>query len=172
MKILVTGACGTIGLAVTEKLANSGHEVIGYDRVGSDLPYGATLIEGDVRDFARVTWAARGWEAGIHLAAVADGATVSDILSINALGAYGFLAAAKRPALVIATTAFHRLVSISTSAGDCDRGRTYAAGGRKGGRRSLVHSENTTATCVRQTRRAGTTGTGTKPAAATAEITE
>ncbi|GLQ55164.1 NAD-dependent epimerase/dehydratase family protein [Devosia nitrariae] len=95
MKILVTGACGTIGLAVTEKLVSANHEVIGYDRVGSELPDGASLIEGDVRDFAHLKEAARGCEAGIHLAAVADGATVSDILSINALGAYGFLAAAK-----------------------------------------------------------------------------
>jgi nucleoside-diphosphate-sugar epimerase len=94
VKILVTGASGTIGLAVTEKLVSANHEVIGYDRVGSELN-GASLIEGDVRDFAHLTEAARGCEAGIHLAAVADGATVSDILSINALGAYGFLAAAK-----------------------------------------------------------------------------
>jgi NAD+ dependent glucose-6-phosphate dehydrogenase len=94
MKILVTGASGTIGLAVTEKLVSANHEVIAYDRVGSE-PHGARLIEGDVRDFARLTEAARGCEAGIHLAAVADGATVSDILSINTLGAYGFLAAAR-----------------------------------------------------------------------------
>jgi nucleoside-diphosphate-sugar epimerase len=95
MRILVTGASGTIGLAVTEKLVSASHEVIGYDRVGSELPEGASLIEGDVRDFEHLTEAARSCEAGIHLAAVADGATVSDILSINALGAYGFLAAAK-----------------------------------------------------------------------------
>ncbi len=80
MKILVTGACGTIGLAVTERLVSANHEVIGYDRVGSELPYGASLIEGDVRDFAHLTEAARGCEAGIHLAAVADGASVSEIL--------------------------------------------------------------------------------------------
>jgi nucleoside-diphosphate-sugar epimerase len=95
MKVLVTGACGRIGLAVTEKLVSANYEVVAYDRVGSELPDGASLIEGDVRDFARMTEAARGCEAGIHLAAVADGATVSDILSINALGAYGFLAAAR-----------------------------------------------------------------------------
>jgi nucleoside-diphosphate-sugar epimerase len=95
MKVLVTGACGRIGLAVTEKLVSANHEVVAYDRAGSDLPHGASLIEGDVRDFAHVTEVARGCEAGIHLAAVADGATVTEILSINALGAYGFLAAAR-----------------------------------------------------------------------------
>ena len=95
MKILVTGASGTIGLAVIEKLVSANHEVIGYDRVGAGLPDGAVLIEGDVRDFARLAEAARGCEAGIHLAAVADGAVISDILSINTLGAYGFLAAAR-----------------------------------------------------------------------------
>jgi nucleoside-diphosphate-sugar epimerase len=95
MKVLVTGACGTIGLAVTEKLASAGHEVIGYDRVASELPYAASLIEGDVRDFARVAEAARGCDAGIHLAAVSGEATAGDILSVNALGAYGFLAAAR-----------------------------------------------------------------------------
>lgn len=95
MKILVTGACGPIGLAVTEKLVSAGHEVIGYDRVGSELPCGATLIEGDVTDFAHLTEAARGCDAGIHLAAVSGEATATDILSVNALGAYGFLAAAR-----------------------------------------------------------------------------
>lgn len=94
MKVLVTGACGRVGLAVTERLVSAYHQVIAYDRVVSKLPDGASLIEGDVRDFAHLTEAARGCEAGIHLAAVADGATVTDILSINALGAYGFLAAA------------------------------------------------------------------------------
>ena len=95
MKVLVTGACGTIGLAVAEKLVSANCEVVAYDRVRSELPDGASLIEGDVRDFTHLAEAASGCEAGIHLAAVADGATVSDILSINALGAYGFLAAAK-----------------------------------------------------------------------------
>ena len=95
MKVLVTGACGTIGLAVTDKLVSANCEVVAYDRVRSELPGGARLIEGDVRDFAQLAEAARGCDAGIHLAAVADGASVSDILSINAFGAYGFLAAAK-----------------------------------------------------------------------------
>jgi nucleoside-diphosphate-sugar epimerase len=118
MKILVTGACGTIGLAVTEKLVSANHEVIGYDRVGPELPYGASLIEGDVRDFAHLTEAARGCEAGIHLAAVADGATVSDILSINAIGAYVFLAAAKEAGFrrtIIAGSA-----PVHLPASDCD----------------------------------------------------
>lgn len=95
MKILVTGACGEIGLAVTAKLASAGHGVVGYDRIGADLPDGATLIEGDVRDFAHVAEAASGCDAGIHLAAVSGQATANDILSVNALGAYGFLAAAR-----------------------------------------------------------------------------
>jgi nucleoside-diphosphate-sugar epimerase len=96
MKVLVTGASGAIGLAVAERLVSANFEVVAYDCVRSELPDGVRLIEGDVRDFARLAEAATGCEAGIHLAAVADGATVSDILSVNALGAYGFLAAAKK----------------------------------------------------------------------------
>ena len=76
MKILVTGAYGTIGRAVTGKLIGVGHEVIGYDCVGSELQDGYTLIRGDVRDFAHLMEAAQSCDAGIHLAAVAGEAVL------------------------------------------------------------------------------------------------
>lgn len=95
MKILVTGVSGTIGLAVAERLMAAGHEVVGYDVIGSARASGLTMIVGDVRDFARLRHAARGCDAGLHLAAVAGETDAFDMLAINALGAYGFLAAAR-----------------------------------------------------------------------------
>src|SRR5688500_7231767 len=95
MKVLVTGAAATWGIALSERLVALGHDVIAYDLRGEGVPSGARFVEGDVRDFDRLDEAARECEAGIHLAVVSEGWQAKDILSVNVLGTYGFLHAAR-----------------------------------------------------------------------------
>ncbi|HEX7963202.1 MAG TPA: UDP-glucose 4-epimerase GalE [Candidatus Saccharimonadales bacterium] len=58
MKIVVTGGAGYIGSVVTAHLLEAGHEVVVIDNLSQGhrdaVPEGATLIEADIRDFARV----------------------------------------------------------------------------------------------------------------------
>jgi nucleoside-diphosphate-sugar epimerase len=95
MKVLITGAGSIIGRALTATLLATGHAVVAYDLRGEDMPTGATFIKGDVMDFSRLAEAARSCDAGIHLATLAGESRQADILSVNVLGAYGFLQAAR-----------------------------------------------------------------------------
>lgn len=53
MKVIVTGASGGIGGAVSEKFLKEGHEVTGIDRRGPVIRHeNYTHIQGDVRDYA------------------------------------------------------------------------------------------------------------------------
>ncbi len=73
---LVTGGCGFIGFALCRALAAAGHQVVAYDDLsrgrGENLPAGARLIQGDIRDSRRLTEAVAeaAPEALIHLAAI------------------------------------------------------------------------------------------------------
>ena len=73
---LVTGGCGFIGYALCRRLAVAGHRVVAYDDLSrgraDNLPEGARLIEGDIRDPGRLAEAisAVGPDAVIHLAAI------------------------------------------------------------------------------------------------------
>lgn len=74
MRVLVTGGEGFVGSHVVDRLQASGHEPWIYDRVA---PAGGPTsdvqrIVGDVRDERALLRAARGCDAIIHLAAVAD----------------------------------------------------------------------------------------------------
>jgi UDP-glucose 4-epimerase len=75
MKVLVTGGLGFLGRPIAAALVHAGHEVRIMDN-GSrpsplgPLPYEVELMEGDVRDAARVGPACRGCELVLHLAAV------------------------------------------------------------------------------------------------------
>ncbi|XVU24560.1 SDR family oxidoreductase [Actinoplanes sp. CA-054009] len=62
MKILVTGATGTVGGHVARQLTGRGHEVVALvrDPARADLPAGVTLIEGDLTDPAAVRRALAG----------------------------------------------------------------------------------------------------------------
>jgi UDP-glucose 4-epimerase len=71
----VTGGCGFIGYALCRRLAAAGHQVVAYDDLSrgreNNLPEGARLIRGDVRDprLAEALSDARA-DAVIHLAAI------------------------------------------------------------------------------------------------------
>ncbi len=75
--VLVTGGCGFIGRHVAAELLAHGHSVRLYDAlidqvhgaVAADLPEGAEVVRGDVRDADRVRAALKGCDAVLHLAA-------------------------------------------------------------------------------------------------------
>lgn len=71
----VTGGCGFIGFALCHRLADAGHQVIAYDDLSrgkpENLPEGARLIEGDIRDprLSGILAEVRA-DAVVHLAAI------------------------------------------------------------------------------------------------------
>jgi UDP-glucose 4-epimerase len=73
---LVTGGCGFIGFALCRRLAAAGHRVVAYDDLSrgraDNLPEGARLIQGDIRDRERLAEAVSAVRPGavIHLAAI------------------------------------------------------------------------------------------------------
>lgn len=76
MRVLVTGADGFVGGRVVRRLATDGHAVTAAIRRGTAAPSGAVTVRAfDLRDDASVREvAAGGFEAVLHLAAVASGA--------------------------------------------------------------------------------------------------
>lgn len=68
MRILVTGAAGTLGRALLPRLAAAGHPAVALDLRAADGP--AEWIEGDVRDAAAVSAATRDVDFVIHAAAL------------------------------------------------------------------------------------------------------
>ncbi|HEY2730198.1 MAG TPA: NAD(P)-dependent oxidoreductase [Polyangia bacterium] len=105
MRVLVTGATGSVGSAVTERFTRDGYRVRALVRAGT-APAGAEPIEGDITDRAVLREAVRGVDLAVHCAAA-----VSDLetcLRVNVDGTRCLieaLAAAGRRA---------RLVHIST----------------------------------------------------------
>lgn len=69
MNVLITGATGYLGRAVTAAVAARGHGVVVFARhaTASGLPY--TAVDGDIRDDTAVRRAASGCEAIMHMAA-------------------------------------------------------------------------------------------------------
>lgn len=73
---LVTGGCGFIGFALCRRLAEAGHAVVAFDDLSrgdaANLPEGATLVRGDIRDAdaVRAAVSAVRPDAVIHLAAI------------------------------------------------------------------------------------------------------
>ena len=87
MIVLLTGHRGRLGPAIIETLERAGHEVRGFD-----------LAEGgDIRDPEALATAARGAQAIVHAAGLADdrNGSPADIMSINVLGTWNVLLAAE-----------------------------------------------------------------------------
>jgi nucleoside-diphosphate-sugar epimerase len=86
MHVLVTGHRGRLGVALCDVLERDGHTWAGFDR-----------DEGDIRDLAAVTEAARGCEAIIHLAGLADDMSDDQVekMSVNVVGTWSVLLAAE-----------------------------------------------------------------------------
>ena len=79
--ILVTGAAGFIGSALTDRLVSEGHEVVGYDNFSTGrrrfleralASSRLLLVEGDLLDSSTLTAAMKGCDFVFHLAANAD----------------------------------------------------------------------------------------------------
>jgi nucleoside-diphosphate-sugar epimerase len=85
--VLLTGHRGRVGPAIVEALARAGHEVRGFDLADG----------GDIRDAAAIAQAARGAQAIVHAAGLADdrNGSPADIMSINVLGTWNVLLAAE-----------------------------------------------------------------------------
>jgi len=97
MKCLVTGGAGFIGSHLTRALLNEGHEVWVLDDFSTGkrdnidgLPI--ELVEGDVRDAARVRLAVQGMDYVFHLAALASvGRSLRDPLTTHSVNETGTL---------------------------------------------------------------------------------
>lgn len=92
MRVLVTGAAGTIGKPVCEALGQRGHTIRRFDR----LPSGAGEIIGDIADGALVLEACRDMDAVVHLAAMPDDAPFFELVPPNVIGLFNILDAARR----------------------------------------------------------------------------
>jgi UDP-glucose 4-epimerase len=113
VKILVTGGAGFIGSHVVDRLIAHGHDPVIFDLNASTYhpPTEVKAVLGDIADRDTAWRAARGCEAIIHLAAVAD---VSDVLAdpvrsdrINVHGTQTILEAARHneiPRVVFGST--------------------------------------------------------------------
>jgi uronate dehydrogenase len=92
MRVLVTGAAGTIGTYLREGLPRLGYELTLLDR--HPVP-GANAILGDVRDAETMQAATRGMDAVVHLAAINDEAPFEEMLDVDVLGTFRTFEAAR-----------------------------------------------------------------------------
>lgn len=69
MNVLITGATGYLGRAVTAAVADRGHTVVAFARHATTSGLPCTAVDGDIRDEAAIRRAAAGCEAIMHLAA-------------------------------------------------------------------------------------------------------
>jgi len=91
LNVFITGGMSSIGSLLTERLLEEGHEVVSFDiRQNEQISPQLTCIKGDIRDFEAVHEAAKGCNAGVHLAITAGEASPSDMMSVNVQGAYSF----------------------------------------------------------------------------------
>ena len=97
MRILITGAAGTLGRALTPRLEAAGHAVAGLD---VERPVGAVWTIGDIRDADVVDAAMAGVDLVIHAAAwhgihLANHSP-RDFLDLNVRGTFNVWEAARR----------------------------------------------------------------------------
>lgn len=105
--VLVTGAGGWLGRAVTAELCSRGVRVRCLVRSRPALPQGDEVITGDLGDRALVAAAVEGCRAVLHLAATVRGRTETEYRAVN-VDATASLAAVARSAGVT------RFVSVSS----------------------------------------------------------
>ena len=79
-KVLITGGAGYVGSVLTPQLLKAGYDVTVYDKMyfGNHLPKGHSnlrLIEGDIRDTAKIAKAFAGIEAVLNLACISNDAS-------------------------------------------------------------------------------------------------
>jgi nucleoside-diphosphate-sugar epimerase len=98
MKILVTGASGFIGRALSRHLLAGGHRVRGLIRQADEggVPAGAEIVVGDLLDPSSLDRAAQGMEAVVHLACATGVARESLARAVNVEGTRSLLAAVAR----------------------------------------------------------------------------
>jgi len=96
MKILVTGATGTLGGYVLRDLVRAGHSVSEYSRKAPCVKE-AEFIAGDIFELEKLAEACRGRDAVIHMAAVPGPgrASPADMLRVNVVGTVHVLEAAR-----------------------------------------------------------------------------
>ena len=92
MRVLVTGGSGFIGSHVVDRLIAHGHEPVNFDLAASryHAPTELKAVLGDIADRDTAWRAARGCDAIIHLAAVADvNDVVADPLRADRINVHG-----------------------------------------------------------------------------------
>jgi nucleoside-diphosphate-sugar epimerase len=101
MRVLVTGGTGSVGKAVVERLVGRGWgvRVVGR-RLDLAIP-GAEYAACDITDFQSLRDRARGCDAIVHLAAIAQPANAPgpEVFRVNALGTYNVFEAAAKEAI-------------------------------------------------------------------------
>ncbi len=118
MRMLITGAGGTLGSYICRELLAAGHDVSGYSR-SSGAVEGVTWLPGDAANCEEVARAAKGHDAIVHLAAIVGPgrALPEQLISTNLLTTTCALEAAVRsnvPTVVFASSGaalgftFHR----------------------------------------------------------------
>ena len=98
-RTLVTGGAGFIGSHLVDALSALGKEVVAFDKLSTaseeNVPSGATLVRGDVRNPEQIAEAAKGADLIFHLAANANGTvSINDPrldFETNALGTFNVL---------------------------------------------------------------------------------
>lgn len=96
MRVLVTGAAGTIGTAVTTRLADAGIAVTALSLSGPFPPGADRVVEGDATVLEHVTEALAGADAVVHLAAIPHPrhGTPERVFTTNVVSTFRVLAAA------------------------------------------------------------------------------
>lgn len=99
MRVLITGGAGFLGLHLTHKLTEKGHQVALVDIADyhpDEYPAGVTFHHGDVRDPKRLHELMDGIDAVIHAAAALPLWKKEDIYSVNVDGTQMVLEAARQ----------------------------------------------------------------------------
>jgi hypothetical protein len=94
--ILITGAAGTIGTMLRQRLARPDRALRLLDIAGLTAGPAEEVIRASVTDIGAMTAACRGTSAVIHLASISGEASWDDILQLNIQGTYVAFEAARR----------------------------------------------------------------------------